>query len=131
MFLWSIRTFCKNRKNFKTIHKGYQYFFSGCLAGAGVLTLTNPIWVTKTQQCLQYEEGALKQRTETMFGTLSKGFTFFRFWRNSNLNFNNQYSLIKSLEEKPKKDWLRKIHECEDEKALKYFIRDKNLNISE
>ena len=53
------------------------------------------------------------------------------FWRNSNLNFNNQYSLIKSLEEKPKKDWLRKIHECEDEKALKYFIRDKNLNISE
>ena len=53
------------------------------------------------------------------------------FWRNSNLNFNNQYSLIKSLEEKPKEDWLRKVHECEDEKALKYFIRDKNLNISE
>ena len=53
------------------------------------------------------------------------------FWRNSNLNFNTPYSLIKSLEEKPQKEWLRKIHECEDEKALKYFLRDKNLeNIS-
>ena len=49
------------------------------------------------------------------------------FWRNSNLNFNSSYSLIKSLEEKPKKSWLKKIHECEDEKALKYFLRDKNL----
>ena len=49
------------------------------------------------------------------------------FWRNSNLNFNNPYSLIKSLEKKPQVEWLRKIHECEDEKALKYFLRDKNL----
>ena len=49
------------------------------------------------------------------------------YWRNSNLNFNNSKTLIKSLEEKPDKDWLRKIHECEDEKALKYFLRDKNM----
>ena len=49
------------------------------------------------------------------------------FWRNSNLNFNNASSLIKSLEEKPQKEWLKKIHECEDEKALKYFLKDKNL----
>ncbi len=49
------------------------------------------------------------------------------YWRNSNLNFNNPSSLIKSLEEKPQRKWLRKIHECEDEKALKYFLRDKNL----
>ena len=49
------------------------------------------------------------------------------FWRNSDLNFNNPESLIRSLEEKPNKGWLRKIHECEDEKALKYFLRDKNL----
>jgi ATP-dependent RNA helicase SUPV3L1/SUV3 len=49
------------------------------------------------------------------------------FWRNSNLNFNNPLSLIKSLEEKPNTEWLRKIHECEDEKALKYFLRDKSL----
>ena len=49
------------------------------------------------------------------------------FWRNSNLNFNNPLSLIKSLEEKPHTEWLRKINECEDEKALKYFLRDKSL----
>ena len=49
------------------------------------------------------------------------------FWRNSNLNFNNPFVLIKSLDEKPNEKWLRKIHECEDEKALKFFLRDKNL----
>ncbi len=49
------------------------------------------------------------------------------FWRNSVLNFNNPLSLIKSLEEKPQMGWLRKINECEDEKALKYFLKDKNL----
>jgi ATP-dependent RNA helicase SUPV3L1/SUV3 len=46
------------------------------------------------------------------------------FWRNSNLNFNNSLSLIKSLEEKPNRDWLRKIHERGDEKLLKYFLKD-------
>ena len=46
------------------------------------------------------------------------------FWRNSNLNFNNALSLIKSLEERPNKEWLRKIHEREDEKLLKYFLKD-------
>ncbi len=49
------------------------------------------------------------------------------FWRNSNLNFNNPISLIKSLEEKPLVEWLRKIHECEDEKALKYFLKDQKI----
>ena len=46
----------------------------------------------------------------------------------SNLNFNNSLSLIKSLEEKPNKDWLRKIHECGDEKVLKYFLKDMQNN---
>ena len=49
------------------------------------------------------------------------------FWRNSYLNFNNPSTLLKSLDEKPNKGWLRKIHECEDEKALKFFLRDKSL----
>ena len=48
------------------------------------------------------------------------------FWRNSNLNFNNSESLIKSLDEKPDSGWLRRIHECEDEKVLKYFLKDLN-----
>ena len=49
------------------------------------------------------------------------------FWRNSNLNFNNPFSLIKTLEEKPKIKWLKKIQECEDERALKYFLKDNNF----
>jgi len=46
------------------------------------------------------------------------------FWRNSSLNFNNASSLIQSLDEKPNKEWLRRIYECEDEKVLKYFIKN-------
>ncbi len=49
------------------------------------------------------------------------------FWRNSDLDFNNPLSLIKSLDKKPLHGWLRKIHECEDEKALKFFLRDKSF----
>jgi len=49
------------------------------------------------------------------------------FWRNSDLNFNNSSSLLKSLDNKPTEKWLKKIYECEDEKALKFFLRDKNL----
>ncbi len=53
------------------------------------------------------------------------------FWRNSSLNFNNALTLIKSLDEKPEKNWLRKINECEDEKVLKYFIQKLDLyNVS-
>ena len=53
------------------------------------------------------------------------------FWRNSSLNFNNATTLIKSLDEKPEKNWLRKINECEDEKVLKYFIQKLDLyNVS-
>ncbi len=52
------------------------------------------------------------------------------FWRNTNLNFNNGNSLIKSLEERPNKSWLKRIHECEDEKVLKYILRDsEKLNL--
>ena len=52
------------------------------------------------------------------------------FWRNSNLKFNNSSNLLKSLEEKPNKDWLRRIHECEDEKVLKYFLKGNNSQIN-
>ena len=51
------------------------------------------------------------------------------FWRNSNLKFNSKETLIKSLEEKPNKDWLRRVGECEDEKVLKYFLKENSDNI--
>ena len=47
------------------------------------------------------------------------------YWRNSKLNFKNSEELLKSLDEKPNKDWLRRIGECEDEKVLKHFLKDK------
>ena len=53
------------------------------------------------------------------------------FWRNSNLDFRSINNLIKTLEEKPNKDWLRRISECEDEKVLKYLIKDNELKIEE
>ena len=52
------------------------------------------------------------------------------FWRNSDLNFNNQETLLRSLDEKPKKEWLRRVGECEDEKVLKYFLKEEKNNIS-
>ncbi len=51
------------------------------------------------------------------------------FWRNSNLEFRNKDTLLKSLDEKPNKDWLRRVSECEDEKVLKYFLKENNDNI--
>ena len=53
------------------------------------------------------------------------------FWRNSNLDFRSINNLIKTLEERPNKDWLRRISECEDEKVLKYLIKDNELKIEE
>ncbi len=47
------------------------------------------------------------------------------FWRNFNLNFSSTDNLIKSLEVKPPANWLRRINECEDEKVLKFLIKDK------
>ncbi len=46
------------------------------------------------------------------------------YWRNSNLDFTNTSNLLKSLEEKPNKIWLNRINECEDEKALKYYLKE-------
>ena len=51
------------------------------------------------------------------------------YWRNSNLNFKNKKELTASLDEKPGKQWLRRIHECEDEKVLKYIINNETENV--
>ena len=47
------------------------------------------------------------------------------FWRNFDLNFSSTDNLVKSLEVKPPFNWLRRINECEDEKVLKFLIKDK------
>ena len=52
------------------------------------------------------------------------------YWRNSNLNFDNSKALINSLDERPTKKNLKRILECEDEKLLKFFLKeDSKYNI--
>ncbi len=46
------------------------------------------------------------------------------YWRSTNLNFKNGNNLIKSLEERPSKTWLKRVPECEDEKVLKHILKD-------
>tara|TARA_B100000029_G_scaffold514408_1_gene617098 strand:+ start:3479 stop:5965 length:2487 start_codon:yes stop_codon:yes gene_type:complete len=46
------------------------------------------------------------------------------FWRNSDLNFESLDNLINSLEKKSKNDFLKRIGECQDEKVLKYLIKN-------
>lgn len=48
------------------------------------------------------------------------------FWRNSDLNFKNFDELIKSLEKKSDNLILTKTSECEDEKVLKFLLRNKS-----
>ena len=47
----------------------------------------------------------------------------------ANLNFRNGNNLIKSLEEKPNKSWLKRIPECEDEKVLKHILKDAEMQL--
>ena len=49
------------------------------------------------------------------------------YWRNSNLSFESLDSLIRSIEKKSNNDFLRKINECEDEKVLKFLMKNNNL----
>jgi len=46
------------------------------------------------------------------------------FWRNSELNFESLDILIDSLEKKSNSEFLRKITDCEDEKVLKFLIKN-------
>ena len=53
------------------------------------------------------------------------------YWRNSDLNFSSSTGLIKSLEKKSESQLLRRIGECEDEKVLKYLLKnDSNIKVS-
>ena len=46
------------------------------------------------------------------------------FWRNSNINFDSLNNLVSSLEEKTNNDFLKRIHDCEDEKVLKFLMKN-------
>ena len=48
------------------------------------------------------------------------------YWRNSNINFDSLNSLISSLDKKTNNEFMRKISDCEDEKVLKFLIKNDN-----
>ena len=52
------------------------------------------------------------------------------YWRNSKLNFESIDSLVYSLEKKSNSNFLRKINDCEDEKVLKFLIKNNNTIIN-
>ena len=49
----------------------------------------------------------------------------FIYWRNSELNFESLDNLIRSLEKKSNSDFLVRTNDCEDEKVLKFLIKNK------
>ena len=52
-------------------------------------------------------------------------------WRNSKLNFNSINDLISSLNVKSNSEFLRRINDCEDEKVLKFLIKNNNIKKNE
>ena len=54
------------------------------------------------------------------------------YWRNSDINFNSLNNLLSSLEKKTDNEFLKRINDCEDEKVLKFLIKNnkdlKNTN---
>jgi len=52
------------------------------------------------------------------------------YWRNSNINFDGLDNLVSSLEKKTNSEFLKRINDCEDEKVLKFLIKNnKDLKI--
>ena len=53
------------------------------------------------------------------------------YWRNSKLNFETINNLISSLEEKTENEFLKRTNDCDDEKLLKYIIKNnKDLKLN-
>ena len=46
------------------------------------------------------------------------------YWRNSEIDFSNLDNLVSSLEKKNNSEFLKRINDCEDEKVLKFLIKN-------
>ncbi len=90
----------------------------GQIAGRAGRYLNNGIFGT-TGECKEVRPEEIEALESHSFPDIQ-----FIFWRNSKLNFTNKDTLLKSLEERPQKGWLRRVSECQDEKVLKYFLKD-------
>ena len=50
------------------------------------------------------------------------------YWRNSDLNFESLNALVNSLEKKSDNEFLKRINDCEDEKVLKFLMKNNDFN---
>ena len=46
------------------------------------------------------------------------------YWRNSEINFDSLDGLVSSLEKKTNSEFLKRIYDCEDEKVLKFLLKN-------
>ena len=49
------------------------------------------------------------------------------YWRNSELKFDSLDNLLYSLEKKSDNEFLKRIYDCEDEKVLKFLIKNNDI----
>tara|TARA_B100001123_G_scaffold373002_1_gene437294 strand:- start:1316 stop:3223 length:1908 start_codon:yes stop_codon:yes gene_type:complete len=51
------------------------------------------------------------------------------YWRNSEINFDSLENLAASLEKKTDSNFLKRIHDCEDEKVFKSLLKNNDIKI--
>ncbi len=74
-----------------------------------------------TGQCQNFSSDIIEKLEKHELGKIN-----IIYWRNFELNFENLNNLLFSLEKKPNNEFLRKINDCEDEKVLKFIIKNNN-----
>ncbi|MAH53612.1 MAG: helicase-related protein [Pelagibacteraceae bacterium] len=74
-----------------------------------------------TGQCQNFSSDIVEKLEKHELGKIN-----IIYWRNFELNFENLDNLLFSLEKKPNNEFLRRINDCEDEKVLKFIIKNNN-----
>tara|TARA_E500000331_G_scaffold121247_1_gene118422 strand:+ start:3965 stop:6451 length:2487 start_codon:yes stop_codon:yes gene_type:complete len=80
---------------------------------------TNDGYFGITGQCEKLSSEDIENLENHKFEPLNK-----IYWRNSNLNFDSFNNLVGSIEEKSKNEILKRINDCEDEKVLKFLLKN-------
>jgi ATP-dependent RNA helicase SUPV3L1/SUV3 len=74
-----------------------------------------------TGQCQSFTSDEIEKLEKHELGKIN-----IIYWRNFELNFENLNNLLFSLEKKPNNEFLKRINDCEDEKVLKFIIKNNN-----
>jgi ATP-dependent RNA helicase SUPV3L1/SUV3 len=74
-----------------------------------------------TGECKQFSSDEIEKLEKHELGKVD-----ILYWRNSKINFDSLDNLVSSLETKTNNEFLKRIPDCEDEKVLKFFIKNNN-----